>query len=836
MNTDGRSEKYLSMTPRQNTARSTTYRPSSSEHDLRNSTVPTETTFDQVPPVYTRGTQSGESILKQGAPAFTSGYEKEKFKSRDGFMQGTEASFNDDGRLDISFGHRLAKDLPPNYAEPVKEVAIDEAGFQDAPPMNVNIMIVGSRGDVQPYLALGQKLQKYGHTVRLSTHETFRKLVKDAGLRFFNIGGDPHELMSYMVRNPGLIPGFESMMQGDIGKKQVMIAEMLERCYLSCYEADEGSPGEGGFLADAIISNPPTFAHIHCAEALGIPLLLSFTMPWCATASFPHPLVNIKQSGAHEPNAVNYYSYALVEMLTWQGLGQVINKFRTKTLGLDFLSTASAVSMLQRCGIPWTYCLSPALVSKPQDWLSHIDVVGFYFLDLAKDYEPPADLVEFLQSGEPPIYVGFGSIVLKDPQDMTKAVLDGIAQAGVRAIVSPGWGGLDEKMVKAAGPHVFALGNAPHDWLFQYVSAVCHHGGAGTTAIGLKFGKPTIIVPFFGDQPWWAAQLAQRGAGPPPLDSKNLTSAAFAAAIQIALSPSAVAAAESIGRMINQEDGTKNGILSFHKHLPLLNMRCDLDPKRVAVWYSPTHQLRLSAFSAQVLADRGEIDMKKLKLHRSREYNTHVLPTDPITGGALPVLRVMNDFVQGFVKIGSTRPDKGILKMAASPVVGLHTTLQGITDGLTNAPRLYGGEVRESKKVTGFTSGMVEGGKGLAYGFYDGLTDIVRQPVKGYKEKGAMGAMTGFGVGAMNLALKPGAGMFQVFSKPVEGGVKDLRGLFHKESHKDNSEKKIAVRLVEGVQAVKNASPGDQNAVIRAFADHQATTPRKKKGKGKSDS
>ncbi|EUC54692.1 sterol glucosyltransferase [Rhizoctonia solani AG-3 Rhs1AP] len=288
--------------------------------------------------------------------------------------------------------------------------------------------------------------------------------------------------------------------------------------------------------------------------------------------------------------------------------------------------------------------------------------------------------------------------------------------------------------------------------------------------------------------------------------------------------------------MINQEDGTKNGILSFHKHLPLLNMRCDLDPKRVAVWYSPTHQLRLSAFSAQVLADRGEIDMKKLKLHRSREYNTHVLPTDPITGGALPVLRVMNDFVQGFVKIGSTRPDKGILKMAASPVVGLHTTLQGITDGLTNAPRLYGGEVRESKKVTGFTSGMVEGGKGLAYGFYDGLTDIVRQPVKGYKEKGAMGAMTGFGVGAMNLALKPGAGMFQVFSKPVEGGVKDLRGLFHKESHKDNSEKKIAVRLVEGVQAVKNASPGDQNAVIRAFADHQATTPRKKKGKGKSDS
>jgi hypothetical protein len=92
--------------------------------------------------------------------------------------------------------------------------------------MNVNIMIVGSRGDVQPYLALGQKLQQYGHTVRISTHETFRDLVKGSGLRFFNIGGDPHELMSYMVRNPGLIPGFESVWNGDIGKKQAMVAEV----------------------------------------------------------------------------------------------------------------------------------------------------------------------------------------------------------------------------------------------------------------------------------------------------------------------------------------------------------------------------------------------------------------------------------------------------------------------------------------------------------------------------------------------------------------------------------------------------------------------------------
>lgn len=332
---------------------------------------------------------------------------------------GVETSFHDDGRLSMAFGRKFGQPLPDVYAAPVHEVGIDETGFINAPPMNVNIMIVGSRGDVQPYLALGQRLQTHGHTVRLSTHETFRLLVQDAGLRFFNIGGDPHELMSYMVRNPGLIPGFKSMTNGDIGKKQRMVAEILERCYLSCFEPDDDT--KAIFVADAIISNPPTFAHIHCAEALGIPLLLSFTMPWCPTAAFPHPLVNVVQTGNIDASVLNYYSYALVDLMTWQGLGRTINKFRTRRLGLRYLSSASAVGMIERCNIPWTYCLSPALVSKPADWMNHIDVVGFYFLDLATDYRPPQNLIDFLNAGPPPIYIGFGSIVLDNPKGLTDA-------------------------------------------------------------------------------------------------------------------------------------------------------------------------------------------------------------------------------------------------------------------------------------------------------------------------------------------------------------------------------------------------------------------------------
>ncbi|KAF8686298.1 Glycosyltransferase family 1 protein [Rhizoctonia solani] len=722
---------------------------------------------------------------------------------------GVETSFHSNGRVSMAFGHGFDKPLPDIYGVPVEEVGIDETGFARAPPMNVNIMIVGSRGDVQPYLALGQRLQKYGHTVRLATHETFRKLVKDAGLRFFNIGGDPHELMSYMVRNPGLIPGFKSITNGDIGKKQKMVAEILERCYLSCIEPDDDT--KTIFVADAIISNPPTFAHIHCAEALGIPLLLSFTMPWCPTAAFPHPLVNVLQNGSTDANILNYYSYGLVDLMTWQGLGRTINKFRTRRLGLQYLSSASAVGMIERCNIPWTYCLSPALIPKPTDWMNHIDVVGFYFLDMAKDYSPPRDLVEFLNSGPPPVYIGFGSIVLEDPKRITGTILTGVAQAGVRAIISPGWGGLDEEMIKSAGPHVFALGNVPHDWLFQYVIAV-----AGTTAAGLKCGKPTIIVPFFGDQvgetPWWATQIASRGAGPPPLDHKALTPEMFASAIRIALSPSSLGAAKQVGKMIMREvrDGAGKGVESFHRHLPLLDMKCDLTPNRVAVWYSAKYNLRLSAFAAQVLAQSKHLKLKKLKLHRSREYNPYVEAVDPVTGTLIPALRSLNDIGRGIVKV-PTRPGRGIAQVTRASARGIQGTLQGAAEGVSNMPRLYGSEVREHKKVTGLGSGIAQGTKGLVLGIYDG---------------GFYGAVGGLGVGTLNLVAKPVGGALQFVSMPIEGTARSL-------SHKEIGKERIVARRAEGIVASERASLQEQYAVIEAFVEYKAKRKGDKKGKGK---
>ena len=330
------------------------------------------------------------------------------------------------------------------------------------------------------------------------------------------------------------------------------------------------------FVADAIIANPPSFAHVHCAERLGIPLHLMFTFPYSPTQQFPHPLANIKTSNV-DPGYTNFMSYPLVEMMTWQGLGDLVNRFRVKTLGLEPVSTLWAPGQLFRLKVPYTYMWSPGLIPKPPDWGPEIDIAGFVFLDLASSFKPPESLSKFLADGEPPVYIGFGSIVVDDPDQFTALIFDATKKAGVRALVSKGWGGLGDE--GNTPDNIYMLENTPHDWLFPRVSAVVHHGGAGTTAIGLKCGKPTMIVPFFGDQPFWGAMVARAGAGAGrPIPYKELTADSLAEGIMQCLSPEAKANAQKLAHDIEQEgDGAKNAVKAFHRNLPLrgdTSMRC----------------------------------------------------------------------------------------------------------------------------------------------------------------------------------------------------------------------------------------------------------------------
>jgi len=542
------------------------------------------------------------------------------------------------------------------------------------PTLNIVIMVVGSRGDIQPFLKVGKILQDRGHRVRMATHPAFREFIeKDIGLEFFSIGGDPSELMAFMVKNPGLIPSLETVKQGEIQKKRNQMAEMFEGFWRACVNATDDEHDKfnmkmmgdrAPFVANAIIANPPSFAHVHIAERLGVPLHIMFTFPYSPTQQFPHPLANIKPSKSNvDANYANFMSYPLVEMMTWQGLGDIVNKFRVKTLGLEPVSSLWAPGALYRMKVPYTYMWSQELIPKPKDWGPEIDISGFVFLDLASKFKPPEELQKFLDDGEPPVYIGFGSIVVDDPNKFTKLIFDAVKMAGVRALVSKGWGGLGGGDVP---DNIFLLENTPHDWLFPRCSAVVHHGGAGTTAIGLKCGKPTMIVPFFGDQPFWGAMVSSNKAGAhESVPYKNLTAERLADGIKQCLTQEAKDNTARIAESIAHEgDGAENAVKSFERSLPLAghhNMRCSILEERAAVWKLKHSNLRLSALAADILVEEKKIKWKDLRLLRTYEWNDFDGPGEPISGAGGALLHTATGMASGVGMI-PVRMEKHIRK------------------------------------------------------------------------------------------------------------------------------------------------------------------------------
>lgn len=194
--------------------------------------------------------------------------------------------------------------------------------------------------------------------------------MRSSDLEFYPIGGDPAELMAYIVKNPGVIPSLASIKAGDIGRKREMLGEMLEGCWKSCIDRDQstGAP----FVADAIIANPPSMGHVHCAQALSIPVHIMFTMPWSSTRAFSHPLANLNVSAETNMGVANLLSFGIVQFMMWQGIGDIVNRWRTRSLDLEPVTESDGPKLLERLAVPHTYCWSPALVPRPRDWPQHI--------------------------------------------------------------------------------------------------------------------------------------------------------------------------------------------------------------------------------------------------------------------------------------------------------------------------------------------------------------------------------------------------------------------------------------------------------------------------------
>ncbi len=404
--------------------------------------------------------------------------------------------------------------------------------------MRISIVASGTRGDVQPYIALGKGLKAAGYSVRVLTSDDFETLVIGAGLEFSSTGESIEaELQSEEWR--------KSMESGNfLVILRRMTAAMKQRAHslaLSMPRLFEGTDlivtGMGGMGG--------TFS---IAEKLEIPVIQAYVFPITPTRAFPGPLTPRLPFG----NMLNRLSFLPVRQMLWQSV-RIADVTTRKELGMSRAPFFGPFGALQRKQVPILYGYSNHVLPRPADWDALTHVTGYWFLDPPADWTPPADLIEFLRAGPAPIYIGFGSMGNRNPGETTRTALKALSLSGQRGVLASGWGGLSQADLPNT---VYMLNAVPHSWLFPQMAAVVHHGGAGTTAAGLHAGIPSIIVPFFGDQPFWGQRVAELGVGSAPIPKKRLTAEKLAQAITQAVSDAEMRQrAADLGQKIHAEDG-----------------------------------------------------------------------------------------------------------------------------------------------------------------------------------------------------------------------------------------------------------------------------------------
>lgn len=398
--------------------------------------------------------------------------------------------------------------------------------------MRVAVQTLGTRGDVQPYIALALGLVERGHEVQIAAPVQFEAMVSGRGIAFAALPGEFLELINTPEGQAALAGG-----QGfGAGLKLLKHVRPLMRSLLDAEWA-----AVRAFAPDVIIGHPKSLAAPHMAEALGCSYVLASPLPgFTPTAAFPSPMLPFASLGP-----LNRVSHALVMRGSELLFGKLVGAWREQALGL----TRRRYPAGDRSGTLYAY--SPRVVPVPPDWGPDVLVSGYWFLR-REEWQPSEALAAFLETGEPPVYVGFGSMPGLDPQGLTAVIIEALAKAGKRGLLATGGGGLE---AMNAPTHVHVITGAPHDWLFPQVAATIQHGGAGTTAASLRAGKPTAVCPFFGDQPFWGRRIAELGVGPTPLTRKALTAEAMAAAMIAMDDPILRSRAAALGAAIRNENG-----------------------------------------------------------------------------------------------------------------------------------------------------------------------------------------------------------------------------------------------------------------------------------------
>ena len=418
--------------------------------------------------------------------------------------------------------------------------------------MQITILAYGSRGDVQPYVALGAGFQQAGHRVRLAAPAIFKEFVTDYGLESAPLAGDPAQLVQQAVERAGPGATLLGLARVILQHTIPIAADVMRSCIEACQDAEA--------IVHSLLL---TTAGYEIARRLGVPdfsaLIFATFAPTGAFANQGMPALPL---GA----VYNRLTHKFFSALYWHGGRLGYHWVRRKQPDLPRLTAWPFDPRNQRV-TPILFGFSPQVISKPPDWGADVHVTGYWSLDAAPGWQPPPALVEFLEAGPPPVFVGFGSNISRDMDKLAEIALAALAQTGQRGLLLSGWGGLAPIDLPDG---VFQIESVPFAWLFPRMKALVHHGGVGTTADALRAGVPSIIVPFTADQPYWGRRVQQLGVGPAPIDHRKLTVERLASAIRAATTDKALRRrAADLGASLRAEDGVARAVEIVERYLGL---------------------------------------------------------------------------------------------------------------------------------------------------------------------------------------------------------------------------------------------------------------------------
>jgi sterol 3beta-glucosyltransferase len=419
--------------------------------------------------------------------------------------------------------------------------------------MHITILALGSRGDVMPYVTLGKGLRAVGHQVRFVTFENFEPLVAAQDLDFHPVRGDVQRILT----------GAGGQALAESGRNAFRMAWSVLRLFGVMAESFARDLSSRALWDTQAIVNqlPGGLYGYDLAEKLGVPMVLAAVMPLTPTRH--QPMLAFPSRLALIPG-YNAFTHWLAYQLVWQGFRPVVSRWRKQVLGLSKAPLWGYARWMEERRVPVLNGFSAHLVPRPPDWAGHIHITGYWFPE-DEDWRPPDGLCDFIEAGPPPVFIGFGSMPLRNPKRTTAIVLDALKRTGQRAILHTGWGSIGQRELPET---VWQTAYVPYGWLFPRMAAVVHHGGSGTTAFGLRAGVPSIIVPFLFDQFYWGKRVSSLGIGPEPIPHRRLSVERLAEALTRAVADSYMRQrAAELGAKIRAEDGVSEAVAVIQRYV-----------------------------------------------------------------------------------------------------------------------------------------------------------------------------------------------------------------------------------------------------------------------------